>query len=166
MKKFLFLLLISVLSLLHGSAHAESCTSCKKLPEEMKCASLSMACSGGSAELNLSLEKIKLPGDFIQRLTDSCINTESLHMDLPAIEKIKIAVYPDPVSNQLLLSVNAHPDKTSLKIYDASGKVIFFRKEFSANRFLLDCKKFSPGMYFYMVSYDHQQLLSGKFIRQ
>lgn len=109
------------------------------------------------------LNKVKFTDDFFQRLNEKF---SAFNVGIAEVEKIKVSVHPNPVTDQLLIYVDSQPQKTSLRIYDIAGRIIFFQREISANLFLLNCKNFSPGIYFYQVDFEHRNLFSGKFVKQ
>ena len=86
-------------------------------------------------------------------------------MCIEQVEKIKIIVSPNPLSDQLMINITDHPEKTSFYIFDLQGNMMFSIDHLPTNQFNVDCKDYVAGVYYYQVKYEDNLVLTGKFIK-
>ena len=68
-----------------------------------------------------------------------------------------ILVYPNPTSNNLTIDLGGFNGvKTTIKLYDSSGKLVFEKK--SPSTLMIDVSGFAKGMYSLELTTDEQVL--------
>lgn len=70
---------------------------------------------------------------------------------------IILKVSPNPSSNSLKVELpnNFNPTKSSLLLYDFSGKVVLQNKGLTASSFVIDISKIPQGLYVLTVSFEN-----------
>jgi hypothetical protein len=71
-----------------------------------------------------------------------------------------ISIYPNPATNSL--NFNNLPQKTSIKIYNQTGQMVYSEKNFNKNT--LDITTFNPGLYLVLIQLN-DQLITKKIIK-
>jgi hypothetical protein len=99
-------------------------------------------------------------GDYIGACTGSVINTGELALEENSGKGLM--VYPNPATNQISIRNNFHQPLDMVRIYDASGKMIY-KKFTGSSQTTIDVKSFPSGFY-YIRSEKLQATL--KFIKQ
>ena len=80
-----------------------------------------------------------------------------------SVENQKISVYPNPVSDLLMIETENNNPNTIL-LYDVLGNICL-EKTF-ANKAVINVSEFLHGVYFYELRNDKKTLRFGKFLRQ
>lgn len=100
-------------------------------------------------EINYAQNKI-YAGTYGRGLWAS--NTYDATLSTNDFQLNEIALYPNPVQNELNLKWNK-PEDVSVKIYNALGKIMFYGKKVSLqNGFKIDVSSFHSGLYFVKVN--------------
>lgn len=86
------------------------------------------------------------PNDYTVDLgTNSTLNVEEILVDNPFI------IYPNPVDNQLFLKGNNLNKVANVKIYEASGKLLFSENTPFKNKNYLNISKLNVGVYYLQI---------------
>lgn len=83
------------------------------------------------------------------------------------IEAERVKIYPNPISNLSYLEFD-NPENYfhTLTLYNSRGQLVRIFKEIKTNRFQLDLKELSSGIYFYQLNSDKKLHSSGSLIVQ
>jgi len=85
--------------------------------------------------------------------------TEPVYINQPESTP-EISLYPNPATDQVIISIAKHREKTSgqlyVMVYDALGREVYFGKT-AKNRFNLDVKQWNRGVYIVMLTTDEWQ---------
>jgi uncharacterized repeat protein (TIGR01451 family) len=102
-------------------------------------------------------------------VTNTTLNTmvDTLPLGIPLHpEAIEAWIYPHPVSQQSILQFeNKEKYPYRLEIFDVSGKSITMPIESSGNRFIIDRKTWTSGIYFYrLTNLNNHRFRTGKMV--
>jgi len=90
-------------------------------------------------------------------IIDLCLNVESL------IDK-SIKIYPNPVSNQLMIS-SANEGLVLVRLYDQNGRIVVEQKRPSSNTAVIDVSQIGAGIYFLETLTNSGEKKSNKVIK-
>jgi hypothetical protein len=85
------------------------------------------------------------------------------------LQQYAVTFYPNPVADVAVISLpkNYSNEKSSLRIYDLQGRVIYSNEELKGDHIEMDLSALSAGMYQYRIFDQYQNLIGhGKFIMQ
>jgi len=81
------------------------------------------------------------------------------------VANASLAIYPNPVENQVRIKYTGEAPVTEILIRDITGRTIYQSNERSSSAIWIDCSSFPAGLYFVTVKTD-SNTLSSKFIKK
>ena len=87
--------------------------------------------------------------------TDTCIQTS-----IDEIDSLGIKIFPNPVSNELVVNINSPYQNLSIGIYDTGGNKI---NEYRNQR-IIDVNSLSKGVYMIVLTVDQNQIIRKRFV--
>jgi len=86
-------------------------------------------------------------------------------IDNPLTEEASIAIYPNPVENQMRIKYTGEAPVTEILIRDLTGRTIYQNNNRTVTGTWIDCSSYPAGLYFVTLKTD-SRTLSTKFIKK
>jgi hypothetical protein len=78
-------------------------------------------------------------------------------------DNFQVSVFPNPVSDQLTISLSENSSHAKVFIYDCSGKMIRKEENISGKLISIPTNDFAEGIYFFRIE-EAEKIIAGKFI--
>lgn len=85
------------------------------------------------------------------------------YLSVNPVEKIELRIYPNPVKN--VFQIENLTEKSDLKIFDLSGKVVF-QQEIHPSAENVDISFLNSGLYLYGIFKEDKRIKTGKLIKK
>ena len=83
-----------------------------------------------------------------------------------AAERYHVSLYPNPVSNILVIENTCPDDKCAFSLYNSLGQIIYDKLVITRHQMLLSTSEMKSGIYYYQLFADGQEVESGKLLKE
>ena len=110
------------------------------------------------------------PGNYAVIITQACTDTSNcllvapLNMNNP-INSNSIILYPNPITNELILTSDKLMKQTTIRIKNFVGKTMLLKNDIHGNHFRCDISNFAIGVYF-LELIENESIQKIKFLKE